>query len=422
MTIDLSTIPLVALSIESTQVVSSLLNSPKVIPCENKLPRDWRGLAHLCELGGELMPLLISHPDPTAYILTYWKKKQKNITIKDFQNLLEKIDRWDILDDTLKLFEQLQKSQTSAEKIENDTEIEILTIDDFYRKEQGLSEQNYDAFILYADEDIKFANEMVDKLEKEYNLKLCLKDQLLGGITFEHEAVMKLISDRCNRLIVIISPNFLKSPANKFFLNYAQALGIGTQQRKIIPCLYERCRLPPQLQFMVILDYNKLVSYNFWGKLRDSIQVSNKIKENLNIFPIKNDSNLNMNNENDKDKQNTSNVERKIEIEKLQIQNKKETFDRKENSNQFEFVSINNNSKDNNKKHNHFLLWSKMWSKKGENNKREDASITKTISLPSIESLDTLNSTELIEKKNKTRLIDKYIKKYQLMIHKDHLA
>lgn len=50
------------------------------------------------------MPLLISHPDPTAYILTYWKKKQKNITIKDFQNLLEKIDRWDILDDTLKLF------------------------------------------------------------------------------------------------------------------------------------------------------------------------------------------------------------------------------------------------------------------------------------------------------------------------------
>lgn len=189
----------------------------------------------------------------------------------------------------------------------------------------------------------------------------------------------------------------------------------GTQQRKIIPCLYERCRLPPQLQFMVILDYNKLVSYNFWGKLRDSIQVSNKIKENLNIFPIKNDSNLNMNNENDKDKQNTSNVERKIEIEKLQIQNKKETFDTKENSNQFEFVSINNNSKDNNKKHNHFLLWSKMWSKKGENNKREDASITKTISLPSIESLDTLNSTELIEKKNKTRLIDKYIKKCNLL-------
>lgn len=61
----------------------------------------------------------------------------------------------------------------------------------------------------------------------KYIFQLCLKDQLLGGIIFEHEAVMKLISERCNRLIIIISPNFLKSPANKFFLNYAQALGIG---------------------------------------------------------------------------------------------------------------------------------------------------------------------------------------------------
>lgn len=192
----------------------------------------------------------------------------------------------------------------------------------------------------------------------------------------------------------------------------------GSQQRKIIPCLYERCRLPPQLQFMVILDYNKLVSYNFWGKLRDSVQVSNKIKENLNIFPIKNDSNLNVNNENDKDKQNTNNVEKKIEIEKLEIQNKKQTFNIKGNSNQFEFVSINNNSKDNNKKHNHFLLWSKMWSKKRENNKKENASITKTVSLPSIETLDPLNSsTELMEKKSKIRLIDKYknIKKCNLL-------
>lgn len=59
--------------------------------------------------------------------------------------------------------------------------------------------------------------------------QLCLKDRdLIGGVTFEHEAVMTLISERCNRLIVIVSTNFLKSPANKFFLNYAQALGIGT--------------------------------------------------------------------------------------------------------------------------------------------------------------------------------------------------
>lgn len=62
----------------------------------------------------------------------------------------------------------------------------------------------------------------------KYIFQLCVKDRdLIAGVTFEHEAIMTLISERCNRLIVIISSNFLKSPANKFFLNYAQALGIG---------------------------------------------------------------------------------------------------------------------------------------------------------------------------------------------------
>lgn len=58
--------------------------------------------------------------------------------------------------------------------------------------------------------------------------QLCLKERdLVAGISFEHEAIMRLISERCNRLIAIISPDFLKSPANKFFMNYAQATGIG---------------------------------------------------------------------------------------------------------------------------------------------------------------------------------------------------
>jgi len=55
-----------------------------------------------------------------------------------------------------------------------------------------------------------------------------LRDRdLVGGLTFEHEAIMRLIAKRCNRLIVIASPNFLKSEANKFFVTFATALGIG---------------------------------------------------------------------------------------------------------------------------------------------------------------------------------------------------
>lgn len=197
--------------------------------------------------------------------------------------------------DAERYLECLEKSQTSAEVVTNEVDQKVLTVgkyhltlcrrmlglsvghnwpsicytrftfqelilwfnivfcslsitDDLHRLRQGLENQYYDAFLLYADEDVNFATEMVDRLENRYKLKvkrqnsqiikkikytevvfqLCLKDRdLIGGVTFEHEAVMTLISERCNRLIVIVSSNFLKSPANKFFLNYAQALGIG---------------------------------------------------------------------------------------------------------------------------------------------------------------------------------------------------
>jgi len=43
---------------------------------------------------------------------------------------------------------------------------------DIYRANQGLDTMHYDAFLLYADEDIDFVNEVVQKLETEYKLKV----------------------------------------------------------------------------------------------------------------------------------------------------------------------------------------------------------------------------------------------------------
>ncbi|XP_060813063.1 myeloid differentiation primary response protein MyD88 [Bombus pascuorum] len=422
MTVELSAVPLVSLSVQSKCVISSLLNPPKILPSENGLPRDWRGLAHVCKLGGEIIPLLTSHPDPTAYILTAWQQQKKDITLKDLQTVLEEIERWDILDDTSKLFEkdgekyleQLQRSQTSAEVISNDIDEKVLTIDDIHRLRQGLENQYYDAFLLYADEDVNWATEMLEKLENKYNLKLCVKDRdLIAGVTFEHEAVMTLISERCNRLIVLISNNFLKSSANKFFLSYAQALGIDKRQRKVIPCLYEKCKLPPQLQYMFVLDYNRVGLYDFWGKLRDSVQVVNKVEENTNIVPVKDFSNFDANNESKKDEESTK---ESFEVQKPRLQNNKELLNIKENPNIPEFDNVhklkdNDNSKDN------FLQWTKkkiQWSKK-ENNRKEYVPISETISLPSIGDLNTLStSTESIEKKNKIKFINKFVKKVQL--------
>ncbi|XP_043283301.1 myeloid differentiation primary response protein MyD88 [Venturia canescens] len=279
---DLSNVPLVALSIDTKILISTLLNPTKWLLTYDGLPRDWRGLAHLWGIDGEKIPSLSSHSDPTGQLLNFSNEKISSCTIKDFEAMLSKIDRWDIIDDAHALLEKdaeqyverLERCKDSANEIQTEVEKKILTMDDLYRVKQGMKNQCYDAFVLYAEEDLEFVNEMIRVLEKQHHLKLCLKDRdLMGGIAFEHEAVMQLISERCNRLIVVVSPDFLKSPANTFFLNYAQAVGIGTGQRKIIPCLYKKCSLPPQLAYQFILDYGKKGLYDFWGRLHACVQV-----------------------------------------------------------------------------------------------------------------------------------------------------
>lgn len=46
---------------------------------------------------------------------------------------------------------------------------------DIHRLKQGLETQYYDAFLLYSEEDIDFVNEMVEKLETQFKLKVYYK-------------------------------------------------------------------------------------------------------------------------------------------------------------------------------------------------------------------------------------------------------
>lgn len=103
----------------------------------------------------------------------------------------------------------------------------ILTVDDVSNIEKGLPLQTYDAFVLFDDDDILNATQLIEKLEKEYKLKLCVTVRDLVGGTLEFDATTRLITERCNRMIVIISPAFLESQANKFFVTFAGALGIS---------------------------------------------------------------------------------------------------------------------------------------------------------------------------------------------------
>ncbi|CAH1404907.1 unnamed protein product [Nezara viridula] len=269
--------PISALRGPSKTLISRLLNATKVIPSPSGLPRDWRGLADIAEYNHSLLGGCL---DPTASVLAFWQKSQP--TIAQLIDALKEIDRWDVIDDLLQLLESDAESYAESLQVSTQPCIEdqngeiVLTVDDPQCIENCGKPQYYDAFLLYDDSDEVFAMTILEKLEDDYKMKLCTKERdLVGGVSFEHEAIMQLIRYRCKRLIVVVSPSFLNSPANQFLLTFAQALGIEQRQRKIIPCTYSNCQLPLQLRYHFILNFGRSAKHwDLWRQLSQSIRAT----------------------------------------------------------------------------------------------------------------------------------------------------
>jgi len=237
---------------------------------------DWRGLAHLTGLAEP-------HGDsPADQLLTTWGRRPE-ASLGSLMEFLGRMDRWDIVDDVYHLIREdaivyskgIIKYRAELRAADCSTDNQVLTFDDIRRLEEGLEPQLYDALLLYADQDEAFARQVFDRLENDYHLKVCLKESLVGGLAFEHQGILKLISERCRRVIIILSRSFLDSPVNRFSVSFAQALAIENRRRIIIPCVYERTdmELPQEIRMLYKLDYNRatLRDYNFWERLRASV-------------------------------------------------------------------------------------------------------------------------------------------------------
>jgi hypothetical protein len=62
--------------------------------------RDWRGFAQVCAVGGEILPAIAADSDPSYRILNIVQKKSLEFTLQNLKDALEKIERWDIVDDS----------------------------------------------------------------------------------------------------------------------------------------------------------------------------------------------------------------------------------------------------------------------------------------------------------------------------------
>ncbi|GBP43644.1 Myeloid differentiation primary response protein MyD88 [Eumeta japonica] len=280
--INLNDTPLTGLSFKSRSVLSTLLNPQKVFPSsQDKLPRDWRGLAAQINLPLELHSSIRACEDKTAKLLEIWvQKRDGTATFGQLLKYLEKLDRHDIVDDLKEISAQgLLIGNVPAQQIQSikplpmleELRDDLITIDDVRLGEP----EWYHAYVLYATEDKEFVDELLQRMRNE-GFKLCTEDDLIPGFTTQYGPVSRLISERCYKIILIYSPDFLRSPANTFYMDYAQAVGIESKRSKIIPCMYRDCQLPTHLTFYHKLRYqpHARLGYDFWMLLSNSLRTT----------------------------------------------------------------------------------------------------------------------------------------------------
>lgn len=277
--------PIRILSSATRQLMATRLDSRKILLASQGVHRDWRGVAEQANLDVSSISCW-GKISPTEHCLHIWG--QKGGKVEHLWTFLEVMDRYDVIDDTLEnIYSDYDKCKSQGggalaalppplDQLVSDVAVydsNVLTVDDHKNLSMGLGLQYYNALVLFADEDIDFVQEMVEKLEGEYNLKLCLKDRdLVGGLQFESDSIVRLIIERCTRVIVVLSPEFLASSANNFFVLFAHALSVDQRRRIVIPCLYRPCVKPTVISFCHSLDYYRAKGYwNYWEKLRDSL-------------------------------------------------------------------------------------------------------------------------------------------------------
>ncbi|KPJ00192.1 PREDICTED: myeloid differentiation primary response protein MyD88-A [Papilio xuthus] len=274
-------IPLSWLTNESRNLLSNLLNSTKVLPSDGpeKLPRYWRGLASLANISAEVAANVELQSDRTAKVLEIWMSDNPKTAYVGFLlEYLQRLDRYDVFDDCIEL---LRHGRLIGRPNDNPLRLSMEVPDDdsliTYEDRMYGEPQYYHAYVVYAQEDKDFVDHLLARMRAQ-GFRLCTEEDLLPGHSTQYAPVSRLISERCQRIILVYSPDFLKCNANSYYTNYAQAVAIERKQLKIIPLVYRPCQLPMQLTYYHKLYYpsqHLKPPYDFWQRLSDTLKITN---------------------------------------------------------------------------------------------------------------------------------------------------
>lgn len=270
-------VPMSKLSSSTLKWLSHQLNVPRsTLSPNNRLLQDWRGLAEM--FGSSIIDIenIQLLKDPCYEMLTRYAGRQQS-SIYELLNALQKIERFDIIADEdfyQKIGKDCEKGSDIIQVPQIGCSIEVNPVQE---------EKTYTAFVCHHQDDLPFVRILAEELEEKNNFTLFIpeRDQILGEYSINDLA--KLIRTRCEKMLVILSPRFLKSSDCNFQISFAMAIDKTNKERKIIPIIYEACETPDILAILSKVDYTReSIRDWFWKRLVASLTPQIKHPQNNN--------------------------------------------------------------------------------------------------------------------------------------------
>ncbi|XP_015913306.1 myeloid differentiation primary response protein MyD88 [Parasteatoda tepidariorum] len=288
--LDFNAVPAKALKCSTRLKLGEFLDPKQEILFKNGFARDYRGLADQMDFQYNEVRNFERYDSPTLKIIDAWSVLP-HTTMGQLIQYLENMGRHDILQDLqpkleldaksyIQRYIQAQSQESplqvdeisSCRSVSSDVRLDdsgILTREDAYTGEVTV----YDAFVCYADEDIEFVRELARFLEA-VGFKLYIRERDMLAGQSEYETSLQLIHERCKRVLIILSPDFLRCPAYEAQASFAAGLGIDEKCRKLIPIVHKPCDIPMMLKFISKIDFTKpgCVVEWIWDKVISSLR------------------------------------------------------------------------------------------------------------------------------------------------------
>ncbi|XP_077993477.1 myeloid differentiation primary response protein MyD88-like [Glandiceps talaboti] len=273
--------PITFLSRRSRNILSRYLNP-------NLRGKDWRDVADLLEYDYLTILNWERKDDPMGEVLRDWSTK-RNSSVAKLKEVLVDLERDDILADIERSLERdikQWKERVEREALEADTPVQVNEVTGSAQNYPNLPEtdelrgitlrdhptgppETFDAYVCFCEEDRHIVMKMMSMLEKPpYGLKLCIDFRDLVPGTAYVTATAELITNRCKRIIIVLSPEFLVSEQCDFQAKIALTFSPGARMKRIVPMLYKRCEVPNILRHITICDYTKSdLQEWFWDRV-----------------------------------------------------------------------------------------------------------------------------------------------------------